>query len=57
MKASEVAMTPSCEECGRVWLAADADRRRAHRADNPWDGDRPQLVFYPACAFREFGEY
>ena len=57
MKASEVAMTPACQECGDVWLPADDRRWRACRSDDPTDENDPPAIAFdcPACAAQEFG--
>jgi predicted RNA-binding Zn-ribbon protein involved in translation (DUF1610 family) len=53
VNADQVAVIRACEECGEVWLQADAGRWQAHWID---DGREERLVFYcPECAEREFG--
>jgi hypothetical protein len=44
-----------CEECGRV-AEGDARGWEAHRADDPSEGNEPEVVFFcPDCAEWEFG--
>jgi hypothetical protein len=49
---TKVALIPSCEECGLVWLPADVERWKAYWIE---DGPEERLLFYcAACANREF---
>jgi hypothetical protein len=51
MDAQQVALIPTCVECGASWLPADQERWRAFHTDD----EPPKLVFYcAACADREF---
>jgi hypothetical protein len=53
VSAEQVAETPQCEECRKVWLPSDGARWRAERID---DGPDEKLVFYcPDWTEREFG--
>lgn len=52
MRYADVALTPTCEECGEVWLSADDRRWQAHRIDI--ESDEPAVAFW--CAAREFGD-
>ena len=45
----EVAQTPTCAECGDVWLPADMDRWRLRL-----DIDDDLVWFCPECDEREF---
>jgi hypothetical protein len=51
----QVALTPQCAECNKLWLPADEECWRAYLGSD--DLDEPaELVFYcPECAEREFG--
>jgi hypothetical protein len=56
MRAADVALTPTCEECGDVWLPADDRRWQAHRIDIEFDYE-PAIAFScDECAEREFGD-
>jgi hypothetical protein len=46
-------LTVDCAECGKVWLPADSERRKAFlTCDEP-----PELAFFcPDCAGREFDD-
>ena len=46
----EVVLTPTCVECGDVWLPADRDRWRLHL-----DVDDELVWLCPECNEREFG--
>ena len=47
----EVAQTPSCAECGDVWLPADQGRWKLH-----FDVDDELVWLCPECDEREFGD-
>ena len=51
MSTEQVALTPQCAECNKLWLPADEECWRAYLTD-----DEPaELAFYcPDCAKREF---
>jgi RNase P subunit RPR2 len=46
----EVAQTPTCADCGDVWLPADRDRWKLH-----FDVDDELVWFCSECDEREFG--
>jgi hypothetical protein len=53
VSAEGVAVIPQCEECRKVWLAADDGRWQAYWID---DGPEEKLAFWcPDCAQRECG--
>jgi hypothetical protein len=56
VSAKQVALIPTCAECGARRLPADEDRWRAYLGGD--DLDEPgEIVFYcPECAQREFGD-
>jgi hypothetical protein len=55
VKASDVAITPTCAECG-LQLPADPRRWRVHRIEEPGGDETPELGFWcEDCAGREFG--
>jgi hypothetical protein len=47
----QVALTPQCAECYRVWLPDDGDRWQAYV-----DTDDELVFFCPECTEREFLE-
>ncbi len=48
---SNVALVPTCEECGDVWLPADTDRWKLHL-----DVDDEPVWLCPGCDEREVGD-
>ena len=53
MSTEQVALTPQCAECNKLWLPADDERWSAYLTD-----DEAEVVFYcPECAEREFGHW
>jgi hypothetical protein len=54
MRADQVALVPSCVECGERWLPGDPTRWRAYHGGDNLD-EPAELFFYCSeCAEREF---
>ena len=54
MSTEQVALTPQCAECNKLWLPADDERWRAYLGSDTLD-EPAEVAFYCAdCAEREF---
>ena len=56
MSTEQVALTPQCAECNKLWLPADDERWRAYLGNDTLD-EPAEVAFYCAdCAELEFGD-